>query len=128
MKCKKCSSNKRIKFGKPEGVQRYEYKNCGYSTEKPPEMKQAAINLYLEGLGFRAIGRLLKISHGTVYQWVKKLGESVELSKAESPVAVVELDEIHSYVGRKKIIAGAGSPWTGTENASWILSAVDVTH
>jgi len=65
---------------------------------------------YLEGLGFRAIGRILGISYGTVYKWVKKLGESAELPKNENPVAVVELDEIHSYVRLKKIIAGAGSP------------------
>jgi len=77
-------------------------------------MKRTAIDLYLEGMGFRAIGRVLEISHGTVYQWVKKYGESVSMPKVEKPVAVVELDEMHSYVGRKKIIAGYGSPWTGT--------------
>jgi len=50
MKCRKCSSEKRIKFGKADGVQRYKCKNCGYlytverrSTEKPPEMKDKAI-------------------------------------------------------------------------------------
>jgi len=32
-------------------------------------MKKKAIDLYLEGMGFRAIGRVLKISYGTVYQW-----------------------------------------------------------
>jgi len=111
MKCIKCSSESRIKFGKANGVQRHKCKSCGYlytverrSTEKPPETKNKAIGLYLEGLGFRAIGRLLGISHGTVYQWVKKLGESAGLPATEKSVAVVELDEIHSYVGRKKII------------------------
>jgi len=29
--------------------------------------------MYFEGLGFRAIGRILKISYGTVYQWVNNL-------------------------------------------------------
>ncbi|WP_436405195.1 helix-turn-helix domain-containing protein [Moraxella lacunata] len=28
--------------------------------------------MYLEGLGFRSIGRVLNISYGTVYQWVKQ--------------------------------------------------------
>jgi len=132
MKCRKCSSEENIKFGKIDGVQRYQCKCCGYlytverrSTEKPPEVKQMALDLYLEGLGFRAIGRILKISHGTVYQWVRKTGESLELPKTEGPVAVVELDEMHSYVGQKKITAGYGSPSTGTEKAFWILSAVN---
>jgi len=53
-------------------------------------------------MGFRAIGRVLKISYGTVYQWVRKAGESINIIKTEKPVAVVELDEMHSYVGRKK--------------------------
>ncbi|CEN50299.1 Insertion element iso-IS1d protein insA (fragment) [Capnocytophaga canimorsus] len=52
----------------------------------------------LEGLGFRAIGRILNISYGTVYRWVKKWGESVELPQNEEPIEIVELDEIHSYV------------------------------
>jgi len=52
-------------------------------------------------MGFRVIGRILKISYATVYLWVIKLGESVDMTKAEKPVAVVEIDEMHSYVGRK---------------------------
>gem|GEM_PF-2614104 len=30
MKCRKCSSEARIKFGKSDGVQRYKCKNYGY--------------------------------------------------------------------------------------------------
>jgi len=104
MKCRKRDSNNKIKAGNIRGVQRYKCKNCGYhytverrSNEKSPETKRMAVRLYLEGMGFRAIGRVLGISYGTVYQWVKKLGESVEIPKTEKPVAVVELDEIHSY-------------------------------
>jgi len=95
--------------------------------KKPPEMKRMAIDLYLEGLGFRAIGRVLKISHGTVYQWVRKMSESASLAKAEKPVAVVELDEMHSYVGRKNT-AGYVSRLTGTGSGSWILYSEDATR
>ncbi|WP_083108197.1 helix-turn-helix domain-containing protein [Moraxella sp. K1630] len=35
-------------------------------------LKKMAIDMYLEGLGFRSIGRVLNISYGTVYQWVKQ--------------------------------------------------------
>jgi len=99
MKCRKCSSEDRIKFGKFDGVQRYKCKNCGYhytverrSNEKPPEIKNKALDLYQEGLSFRAIGRMLGISYGTVYQWVRKMDGSAALPNVENPIAVVELD------------------------------------
>ena len=34
--------------------------------------------MYLEGLGFRAIGRLRNVSHTAVFGWVKQAGEKVE--------------------------------------------------
>ncbi|KAA6315874.1 hypothetical protein EZS27_033733 [termite gut metagenome] len=67
-----------------------------------------ALKLYLEGLGFRAIDRLLEISYGTVYAWVKKWGTQVDLPKKEEGVAFMELDEMHTYVGSKKTTAGSG--------------------
>lgn len=45
-----------------------------HSSHKSSEIKKMAIDMYLEGLGFFLIGRVLNISYGTVYQWVKKLG------------------------------------------------------
>ena len=77
--------------------------------------------MYLEGMGFRAIGRVLGISYGTVYQWVKKWGESVSLPKSEAPIEIVELDEIHSYVQNKKTTVGAGLLLIDLGNASSIL-------
>ena len=65
----------------------------------------------LEGLGFRAIGRILKLSYGTVYQWVKEWGSKVELPKSENPVAVMELDEMHTYVGSKKLLLDMDCCW-----------------
>jgi transposase-like protein len=60
-----------------------------------------ALEMYLEGLGFRAIGRLLRISFGTVYQWIRKWGGTVDLPVKKEPVCIVELDETHSYVMKK---------------------------
>ncbi|MCO7332227.1 IS1 family transposase [Riemerella anatipestifer] len=109
MKCTKCQSSNKIKAGFARERQRYKCKDCGYffsvekkSDVKTLEQKRLALEMYLEGLGFRAIGRLLNISYGTVYQWIKKWGESVELPKNEVPIEIVELDEIHSYVQHKK--------------------------
>ena len=115
MKCYKCQSENKVKAGFTRGLQRYKCKDCGcfFSVEqksdvKSTEQKRLALEMYLEGMGFRAIGRVLKISYGTVYQWVKKWGESVSLPKSEEPIEIVELDEIHSYVQNKKTTAGAG--------------------
>jgi transposase len=58
--------------------------------------------MYLEDLGFRAIGRILKISYGTVYQWIKKRNGNLDLPKCDHPIKVVELDKMHTYVGQKK--------------------------
>jgi IS1 family transposase len=67
--------------------------------------------MYLEGWGFRAIGRILKISYGTVYQWIKKWNGNLDLPKCDHPIKVVELDEMHTCVGQK--------------NYRWIWIAVD---
>ena len=79
MKCYKCQSEDKVKASFTRGLQRYKCKscNCFFSVERKSDVKtldqkRLALEMYLEGLGFRAIGRILKISYGTVYQWVKK--------------------------------------------------------
>jgi len=59
-------------------------------------------------MGFRAIGRTLKISYGTVYKWIKKLGDNVSLPIKDKSVDIIELDEMHSYIGEKKTAVGSG--------------------
>jgi predicted GNAT family acetyltransferase len=86
------------------------------SGEKPPEPQQLALDMYLEGLGFRAIGRLLKVSHTAVFDWVKKSGKAVSLPVENEPVEVAELDELHTYVGQKKTTDGFGQPLTASAN------------
>jgi len=51
-------------------------------TAKPDAMKKQALHLYLEGLGFRAIGRMLGVSHVSVYRWIKKFGETLDSVKS----------------------------------------------
>ena len=45
----------------------------------PVEPRQQAQDMYLEGLGLRAIGRVLNVSHTAVYCWIKQTGKAVEL-------------------------------------------------
>ncbi|AKB26729.1 Mobile element protein [Methanosarcina siciliae C2J] len=66
------------------------------------------MQLYLEGLGFRSIGRFLGVSHVSVQKWIKKFGQEIEELKSENEISIVELDEMHTYIGNKKNIAGSG--------------------
>ena len=111
MHCPKCYSTNFVKAGFSFGKQRHKCKDCNYyfsvqckSTKKPDEVKEMAIKMYLEGLGFHAIGRLLGISYGTtVYQWVEQLGQKHQIKPDDKEqIDIVELDEIHSYTGHKK--------------------------
>lgn len=44
------------------------------SDVKFPEVRKLALDLYLEGFGFWTIWRVLGISYGTAYQWIKRWG------------------------------------------------------
>ena len=113
MDCPKCKSSEYNKDGIVRSLQRFKCKKCNYrytvekkSDVKPIETKRLALEMYLEGLGFRSIGRILKISYGTVYQWIKEWGDKVELPKASEPIEIVELDEMHTYIMSKKLLLG----------------------
>ena len=75
-------------------------KNCGcnYTVGRRgylDHIKRKAIQLYLEGNGFRRIERILKVSHVSGINWVKKAGAKLEkLPKKEEKVDVLELDEL----------------------------------
>ena len=115
MDCPRCKNTTKVKDGIVRGRQRYKCKSCSYrytvvkkSDVKSKRVRRLALQMYLEGLGFRSIGRILEISHVTVYYWVKEWGTQVSLPKQESPVEIVELDEMHSYIGQKKTTVGYG--------------------
>ena len=88
---------------------------CGYnytveikSTAKPISFKRQALQLYLEGLGFRSIGRFLSVSHVSVQKWIRKFGEEIEDIKSDESIDVIEMDEMHTYIGNKKTTVGSG--------------------
>ncbi len=126
--CPRCSSAVRVQSGVIQGRQRYKCKACQYFYTVPhksdtatPGQRRMAVNLYLEGLGFRSSGRFVGFSHVAIYQWIKALGE--EVTQIKRPAAqIVELDEMHSYVGQKKTIAGSGLLLIDLGNASSMLS------
>ena|SRR5690554_3891126 len=76
-------------------------------------MRKKALQLYLEGLGFRSIGRILEVSNVIVLNWILSFEEEVQSLHSESKeIEKVQLDEMHSYIRNKK-------------NYCWIWIAVD---
>lgn len=111
--CPKCGCGDCRKDGIINGRQRHKCKSCGYRhtvqhVGKSAAIKRQALELYLEGLGFRSIGRFLKCSHVAVYNWIKAFGNAAEDIKSDKAIEVVEIDEMHSYISTKKTSAGYG--------------------
>lgn len=134
MKCPKCKSDKKIKDGIVKQKQRYKCKECGFrytvasgSGAKPLHLRKLALQLYLEGLGFRSIGRVLGISNVTVLNWIRAFGEQVAELKSSEQVVFAEIDEMHTYVGQKKTINGYGLLLIDMgKNSSISLLAIEV--
>jgi hypothetical protein len=74
-----------------------------------PEKRASALRHYLEGVGQRATERLVGVSHNSVMNWVLEEVEGKALARVDaSEVEWVEADELWTYVGKKKKIAGCG--------------------
>jgi len=59
-------------------------------------------------LGFRSIGRFLKVSHVAVFNWIKSFGEKLDELRSADEIEVIEIDEMHTYIGSKKTTVGYG--------------------
>lgn len=77
--CARCQSDELIKSGVVGGRQRYKCKSCGYHFSVGKVGKKIddyfvlkALQLYLEGVSYREIERLLGVSHVSVMNWVKQ--------------------------------------------------------
>lgn len=78
-KCFYCQSTHISKNGKRKGKQNYKCKKCdrqfieSYATKGySAEIKQHCLNLYANGMSFRAIQRETGVNHNTVINWVKQ--------------------------------------------------------
>jgi transposase len=114
--CPKCHKTNTIKAGYSSNKKRYKCKNCIYyytvsqkSGSADLAKKRQALQLYLEGLGFRAIARIVNFSHVAVYNWIKDYGKNLDLLHSKQNIDTTEIDEMHSYIGSKKTLAGSGS-------------------
>jgi transposase-like protein len=132
MQCPRCNQSEVVKAGFVRQTQRYKCKGCKYfftgvdRRKYPRETKVRAIQLYLEGLGFRAIERLLGVCDTTVLLWVKDLGKTIQELEPLHPakIELLELDEIHHFVGQKNKLSGYGLlvtvPGDDTSPSRWV--------
>jgi transposase-like protein len=133
MNCTKCNSVKNVKSGIIKCKQRFKCKDCGCnftveikSTSKSKSLKKDALHLYLEGLGFRSIGRFLNVSHVSVYNWIRTFGREVANLQSNEKIEIVELDEMHTYIQQKKTTVGFGLLWIGLgKNSSTLFAETD---
>jgi transposase-like protein len=109
MHCPQCGGTELIKRGRKGGCQRFRCRACGrYSTDRAPkfsaETKAMAIEMYMNSMGIRAIGRVLKASPAAVLNWIRKEHAAVQQQLArkcavEAPAPdIIEMDEIYTYV------------------------------
>jgi len=116
MTCKKCDSKNHVKAGFVDGEQRYKCKKCGCQfvptkkqRGKPENTKILAIWLYLHGLSFRAIGKLLQVTHKSVLDWVRLFARKNYIKpEPQGKAVIVELDEMWHFLGSKKTRSGYG--------------------
>ena len=62
---------------------------------KDPALNQQACQLYLEGMGMRAIGRVLSIHHKTVSRWLVQAAQALSESSPQTEAcSFIEIDEL----------------------------------
>ena len=75
------------------GSQRFQCQECRrpYTPAPRPlgyddKTKEAALKLYLEGNGFRRIGRLLSVNHQSVVNWINAFHTKLRAKEQPLPV------------------------------------------
>jgi len=111
MDCPKCSMVEYPREGIVKGRRRYLCHSCGYrytvkqrSGTADNATKRHGLELYLERLWIRSIGRLLKFSNVAVLKWIRAFGAELDCIKNDRAVQVMELEEMQTYIGNKKLL------------------------
>jgi transposase-like protein len=114
--CPKCQSDRYTKSGVIAKRQRYKCKDCGYHFTVQKLGKKVddyyvtkAIQLYLEGVSYREIERILGISHVSVMNWVKQNKIKRPENRNYHPTyKVLTHDELVKFYSDRGNLSGAG--------------------
>jgi len=113
--CPHCQTTERqVKSGfNRTGSQRLQCQECRRQYTPVPhplgyddKTREIALKLYLEGNGFRRIGRLLSVNHQSVVNWINAFHAQLRTQKMALPVpgqvSTLEMDELFTFIGTKK--------------------------
>ncbi len=114
--CPKCKEEHIIKSGVVKGRQRFCCKECNYFFTVMKEGKNIdpyyvikALQLYLEGVTFREIERILGISHVSVMNWVKKYKVTAPPNHEYRPTyKVLNHTELQEFFSKRDVLQNAG--------------------
>ncbi|WP_175445422.1 IS1/IS1595 family N-terminal zinc-binding domain-containing protein [Ulvibacter litoralis] len=114
--CPNCSSDHYVKSGIINNRQRYKCKKCGYNFTVNKLGKKIddyyvnkALQLYLEGLTYREIERILGISHVSIMNWVKKYNIKRPYNSNYHPTyKILSATELSNYFQDTQNLSGAG--------------------
>lgn len=114
--CPNCSSESYIKSGVVKDRQRYKCKDCGYFFTVNKLGKKIddyyvnkALQLYLEGLTYREIERILGVSHVSIMNWVKKYNIKRPYKTDYHPTyKILSANELSKYFQDSSHLSGAG--------------------
>ena len=136
MNCPHCEKENIVKNGNSmHGRQRFLCRDCQRTFGVKDRRRVSAATqaqarrLYLEGVGFRGIERLLGVSHVSVMNWIKARAQAMPPLPGVDPAEVewVECDELCTFIGKKKPFAGSGGLLIVLPNASaggrWAIAA-----
>ena len=60
-------------------------------------------------MGFRAIERVTGVHHTTIINWVKQIGERLDDTPTSEEIPeIFQIDELQTYISKKKIRFGFG--------------------
>ncbi len=116
LSCPKCQDKQIVKSGVINSKQRYLCKKCKYFFTVNKIGKKIddyyvtkALQLYLEGLSYREIERILGVSHVTVSNWVKSFNiKKPSLANYHPTYRIFNHLELIEYIKNKELISGAG--------------------
>lgn len=77
--------------------------------DKHKEGKELSVKLAKEGMGLRAIGRIVGFSHVTIYRWLNSYCETLSKPTLPDSCKYIKLDEIWHFLQKKEKKAGLHS-------------------
>lgn len=116
IECPKCNSNSLVKSGIVQDRQRYKCKNCNYHFTVQKLGKKIddyyvvkAIQLYVEGISYREIERILGISHVSVMNWIKAYKIQRPTQNQYRPTyKILTHSELAKHISERDNLHGAG--------------------